>query len=311
MRAVVLLSTHNGSAFLEQQLQSIIDQDHRDLKLMVRDDGSTDTTTEILKAFANDPRIHLIIGSRLGLPHAYFELIRTAPDDAEAYFFCDQDDVWHYDKVSTALHQLAKLPRTRPALYCSRLNLCTHDLKSIGLSPDWQRSAAFGNALVENICTGCTAAFNRTTLDYLRMAKSTSGIIYHDWWLYLIASAFGEVTFDRTPHIEYRMHAANSVGLPQNLLGTYRRRIGRAGPTRRFTILLQQAQAFAHAYGNVLTTDNRKILDRMLSLSNSSKAAFPLISDPEIHRQKTSDDLIWRLGLFLYGVGMIRSSAVI
>lgn len=57
MRAVVLMSTHNGALFVEQQVHSILRQDHEDLRLVVRDDGSTDGTPDILKSFASDPRI--------------------------------------------------------------------------------------------------------------------------------------------------------------------------------------------------------------------------------------------------------------
>ncbi len=307
MRAIVLMSTHNGSTFLEQQVHSILEQDHEDLRLIVRDDGSTDITTDILQSFSADPRVQLIMGTRLGLPTAYLELIRIAPDDGDVYFFSDQDDIWHRDKISIAARHLSELPETRPALYCSRLNLVAHDLQPIGMSPDWIQPPSFGNALVENICTGCTAAFNTAALDLLRMTAATDGIIHHDWWLYLVVSAFGAIAFDRTPHIDYRLHLGNQVGVPRNPLENHRRRIASAGPSRRFAILLGQAQAFAHTYRDRMLPDRRDTLDRFLGLASSRKAALQLILDGTIRRQRHADDTLWRLGLVLYGCGLIRT----
>lgn len=308
MRAVVLMSTHNGSAFVEPQLHSILQQDHEDIRLFVRDDGSTDGTPDILRSVAEDPRVQLLLGTRLGLPQAFFELMRIAPDDADAYLFSDQDDVWHRDKISVAARHLAELTDIRPALYFSRLNLVAHDLRPIAISPSWTYPPAFGNALIENICTGCTSAFNRSALDLLRMTTTTEGIIHHDWWLYLVASAFGETVFDQTSHIEYRIHGGNAVGLPDNPIENQFRRIMRAGPSRRFAALLHQAQAFARTYGDGLAPDNLGMLNRFLALAANRQAAFQLIADRTIRRQRQADDALWRLGLLLYGCGLIRTS---
>lgn len=306
MPAIVLMSTHDGSAFIEQQMRSILEQSYRDIRIVVRDDGSTDGTPELLRSFVTDPRIELIAGSRLGLPHAFFELVRIAPVDAEAYFFCDQDDVWHRDKVSIAIAQLADYSATLPTLYCSRLNLMTSDMRPISTSPDWAHAPSLGNALVENICTGCTVAFNQAAHNLVRTTLPASGIIHHDWWLYLVISAFGKVIFDRVPHIDHRLHQGNAVGIPTTQLDNHIRRFANGSPTRRISALLRQAQTFAEIYREQLPNDARRTLDEFLAIANIRSAALPLVVNHAIHRQRKCDDMLWRISLLLRSVGAIK-----
>ena len=51
-RVVVLMSTFNGEKHLRTQLDSVLGQTHQDLRLVIRDDGSTDRTREILGDYA-------------------------------------------------------------------------------------------------------------------------------------------------------------------------------------------------------------------------------------------------------------------
>lgn len=72
-------------------------------------------------------------------------------------------------------------------------------------------------ALIENIVTGCTAVFNRT-LRQMAIKELPEYTFMHDWWLYLIATCYGSVVYDETPHIKYRQHGDNAVGNNVSLL---------------------------------------------------------------------------------------------
>ena len=48
-KVVILMSSYNGEKYIGQQLDSIFEQDYPNIEVLVRDDGSTDKTTEILK----------------------------------------------------------------------------------------------------------------------------------------------------------------------------------------------------------------------------------------------------------------------
>lgn len=90
----VLLSTYNGEKYLREQLDSLLVQQGVDLRIIARDDGSKDTTVEILKEYAGkDTRVSFFEGKNVGPAQSFFDLIMKSPD-SDYYAFCDQDDVW-------------------------------------------------------------------------------------------------------------------------------------------------------------------------------------------------------------------------
>src|SRR5690606_36259017 len=88
--------------------------------------------------------------------------------------------------------------------------------RSLGTSPIWPQPPSFSYALVENVATGCTIALNWAGVELLRSKPMPDAAIMHDWWAYLVISAFGIVVYDPVPSIQYRMHGQNQVGLPTN-----------------------------------------------------------------------------------------------
>ena len=103
MKINIVMSTYNGEQFLAEQIDSIQQQTFKDWQLLIRDDGSSDQTPEIIKSFvAQDPRIVFINEhdrENFGVIKNFFTLIKH--DKADYYFFSDQDDVWLEDKLET------------------------------------------------------------------------------------------------------------------------------------------------------------------------------------------------------------------
>ena len=209
--ACILLSTYNGARFLDVQIRSLLQQRGCDVSILVRDDGSTDGTLALLQQYAQlDPRISVIAGANVGVVQSFFQLLQQAPEGRDGYFFCDQDDYWHEDKVGAALEALSSCAGGGPLLYCSRLRYVDERGQLLGLSP---HSSCVGlpNALVENVAIGCTMALNGPARAAIQRALPTSAIM-HDWWCYLVVSSIGEVIYDPTPRIDYRQHSSNTVG---------------------------------------------------------------------------------------------------
>src|SRR5438034_10304322 len=74
----VLLSTHNGERYIATQLASILSQSHTDIRVLVRDDGSIDGTVAVVQAMAaEDPRVRLIAGCRLGWRGSFMALLAS------------------------------------------------------------------------------------------------------------------------------------------------------------------------------------------------------------------------------------------
>ena len=114
-KVVVLLSTYNGEKFLEEQLRSLQGQIGVDVTVLVRDDGSTDNTHAILDEWSKNGFLSWYTGPNLGPAKSFLDLLCNAPD-ADYYAFCDQDDVWHKDKVKTFL---CEINATKKDLYFS------------------------------------------------------------------------------------------------------------------------------------------------------------------------------------------------
>jgi len=244
----VLLATWQGERHLPAQLNSLASQRGVEWDLLWRDDGSRDGTVALLNAFAEQVgRTRRLIGpgERLGAARSFMTLLGAVEGEGLSAF-CDQDDVWLPDKLSRAADALDRLPRGIPGLYCARQLLVDDALTPIGLSPLLRRSPAFGNALVQNIATGCTVVMNAEARR-LALSVSVPPMSMHDWWCYLLVSGCGgTVVFDSQPPILYRQHQTNAVGAAAAPLTRAWRAVQR-GPAPFFNIVAQHLDALRQA----------------------------------------------------------------
>jgi len=212
----ILLATYNGAKHLPEQLESLARQTHSNWTLLVSDDGSSDETLHIVEQFATrmGQKVKVLHGPCLGSStRNFFHLIQQAPtnDPQDLYAFCDQDDVWHDNKLERAVqwHALQSYP---VRLYCGRTQLVNEQLQPIGLSQGIQRSPSFGNALVQNIASGNTMVMSHAVLLAQKEVRPEHSV-WHDWTTYLVATALGGlVYFDDKPSLLYRQHSENVIG---------------------------------------------------------------------------------------------------
>jgi glycosyltransferase involved in cell wall biosynthesis len=216
MRPIVLMSTFNGSRHVAQQIDSILTQLPACGRLLIRDDGSSDGTVEIARG-ASDQRVSIFRGQNIGFAKSFLQLLRTAPDDADLYLLSDQDDVWLPGKLDRAWLFLEPLQKDA-ALYCGRATLTDPSLRPIGLTPTHRPAQELRHALLQNIATGCTMAMTRPLKDLATRAGPLAQIGFHDWWLYVVATAFGKVIFDERSTTLYRQHGTNVIGMSAGTL---------------------------------------------------------------------------------------------
>ena len=254
MRVAILMSTYQGERFVAQQLASILEQLPADGSVLIRDDGSTDGTVAVIES-ANDARVTVVRGENIGFVRSFFALLDHAPGDADVIMLADQDDIWLPGKVGAACQRLSGKTGI-PTLYCSRMQLVDDQLRPLGLSPRWTRPPSFHNELAENIVTGCTAALNRPALELVRQCGDPSLIGYHDWWMYLAVSAFGEVIHDPQPSMLYRQHGGNAIGMGAGA-GRYARIVRMLRKTNWIAIMYRQAGNFRVVHGARMTVHQR------------------------------------------------------
>lgn len=293
-RVVVLMSTYNGERYVVEQLRSILDQLPAQGRIQVRDDGSRDSTAALIRQLG-DPRIELTEGRNLGFSRSFLTLLAEAPTDADMVMFSDQDDVWLPDKIARAWQHLSPLG-DQPALYGSAQMLVDAELHTLGPTKPWPRGPSLASALTENIITGCTAALNRPAVQLLQHAGVPRGVHLHDWWIYLVVSAFGIVLWDQQPSLLYRQHGQNQIGHGAGWLG---RHLGVVRFLRRNDwagILLGQIHALQQHYGAQLSAPTRALLlDHFAIADGKAVPRWRLIFSTRRWRQGPAWDLMLRL----------------
>ena len=296
----ILLSTYNGERYLAEQLESILDQSHEDFILTIRDDGSTDRTPALLSRFAGrDSRIRFVVQDNQGVVASYYWLLKNADPGCSHFSFADQDDVWLPDKLERALAVLSSYDDSVPLLYCAGLEYVSSDLKHLGFSPKTGKAPCLGNALVQNIATGCTIVMNKAARELLLKHVWPSQIVMHDWWSYLVVSAFGKVVRDDFVAIKYRQHEGNQVGVSVSFLSNCRRRIknfrdrGRKGFHKTCTL---QAAIFMKNYDEELVGESREVVQRFIDSKRSllHRVRY-LFHKKRAFRMTLFDDVLLRL----------------
>ena len=212
-RIAVILSTYNGEKYLAEQLASILAQEEANVQLLIRDDGSRDSTVALVREFARrHPNVCCIAGTNEGVTRSFLLALEQADPDCQYFAFSGQDDVWTPRKLANAVETMRRAPDpSLPLLYCSKLEVVDERLRHLAFTRKW-RDVGFKNALFQNIVTGCTMVMNRPARDLVMRGGVMRNILIHDWWCYLAVSAFGHVMYDERPAIKYRQHGNNQVG---------------------------------------------------------------------------------------------------
>ena len=108
-KACVILPTYNGAKFINETLVSINNQSYNNIEVFIRDDGSTDSTVEMIKSFIKDKDNFTLLESdnqNLGVPGSFYEILRRIPSTYGYYFYADQDDYWEKQKIEYAIKLL-------------------------------------------------------------------------------------------------------------------------------------------------------------------------------------------------------------
>lgn len=266
----ILMCTYNGQAFLAEQLNSIAAQSHHNWTLSVSDDGSQDGTHDVLEACRQRwgaQRLTLHRGPGRGFAANFLSLSCMADLSADFYAYADQDDLWHADKLRSALEWLQRVPADLPALYCSRTELIDECGRHLGFSPRFDKKTQFANSLVQSVGGGNTMVFNRAALELLREAGAQVNIVSHDWWLYmLVAGCGGRVVCDDKPTVRYRQHAENILGSNASWSGRlFRMKMLLTGNFRSWNDTnIAALQGLKHR----LTEENRKRFDYFVASRN-------------------------------------------
>lgn len=287
-RILVLLSSYNGAEYIEQQLDSILNQTLTNIDILVRDDGSVDNTLKILRKYQkNYNNIKLIIGQNRGVVKSFFELIRNAELTYDYYVFSDQDDFWKPNKIEKMIDSMKKYNINEKLGYCSNLILVDKDLNFLKLEYKNELHPSLKNSFVENIVTGCTYGANKNMFKKIKenieiIGEEVDDIPMHDHYFYFLTCLHGKLIYDPNSYIFYRQHDNNVIGMDNNLLKKLLKRginvLKRSSNDKRIRYL----KFLINKFENILPKNEKKYLYEILNsypslilrVSNINKISF-------------------------------------
>jgi glycosyltransferase involved in cell wall biosynthesis len=278
----IILSTYNGEKFLDEQLLSL-KQQTIPFHLLVRDDGSTDKTLDILNHWKDLLPMNFFSGENVGPQESFNLLLQAVPKDSDYIFFCDQDDFWEKKKIEKSLQVLQKqeqlFGKNTPLLFHSDLSVVDEELKFIHKSfwkfqgINWRLGNHLNRLVMQNTVTGCSALMNASLLHLVKQIPKEAKM--HDWWIALVASSFGKIITLDEPLIKYRIHKNNVVGgkafsfwrIVKTGLGIIRYIESWKLENKS---RIKQIEAFYKIYASKLPVEKKEMLEKFLLISNYS-----------------------------------------
>lgn len=223
-KVAVLMSYYDGDRFVEEQLQSIFNQQVNDdikVDLFVRDDGSPTSDLAILKKYEQAGKLTLFQESNVGVKLSFYRLMELVAD-YDYYFFSDQDDIWRKDKIQIMIDELRKHPNDIPVGVYSDLYVADQDAKPTGklmkrgkhdIKPRDPEST-WEYMLRYYYVTGASLAFNAITRNVAVKMRDEFNLFpsMHDAAIGFITVMMGELVFIDEPLVYYRQHGGNLVG---------------------------------------------------------------------------------------------------
>ena len=216
---LIALCTYQGERFLVEQLESILTQTYQAFNLHIFDDASTDASIKIVKKYQKTHNnIHLHQNKhRLGFVKNFEQAIKILSSKSVYIALCDQDDIWHRNKLETSYQALSKLEQENPNIPClvhSDLTMINETGKRLATSFFTEKHIQLSKEKSLAKILGYNGVMGNTILMNHQLAQRAlpfpESLKYHDYWLALVNEAFGiRKTLD-LPLINYRIHTLNA-----------------------------------------------------------------------------------------------------
>jgi glycosyltransferase involved in cell wall biosynthesis len=201
------MATYDGERYLPEMLESLATQTRPPDELVVRDDGSSDRTLDVVHEFAGRaPFAVRVVPSdgRLGYAQNFVAASRACTGDL--LFFADQDDTWRPEKLETVAGVVSR----------GDVAAVFHDF-SLQAADGSPIAPSYAGVLAERgfrpvvALKGCSIAVTRGFIDTWGWPPRSSPVP-HDLWVTLLATAFGQRRILPDILIDHRLHDRNTSG---------------------------------------------------------------------------------------------------
>lgn len=214
----ILLPTYNGEKYLKEQIDSILNQTYKNIRLIISDDCSKDSTPKILEEYrGKDERIELYLQKEnIGVVKGIEFLLKKVKSNY--YMLADQDDVWLPMKVEKSIETLKK---ENADLVFGDLEVVDQDLKT--MYPSFGDFMLLNRKIKKyinsykvnylyNCVTGCTVLSKKEFIEKILPIPTESKYLIHDHWIGLVVALNGKLAYMPEKYIKYRQHGNNQVG---------------------------------------------------------------------------------------------------
>lgn len=293
----VLMATYNGALYLNEQIDSILNQTLPPTTIIVSDDGSDDGTITILERYAAVEKIKFIKNdTRRGVVGNFINCLHQLP---AGYYFAlsDQDDIWHPGKLEESFHALQKIEhKDQPCMVYS--DLCLIDAQKNIINRSFRNELGhhkykhcLETLLFGNFVLGCTTLCNYSLKDYI-IGMPIHPSFNHDAWMALVSYTFGQTySIDKTL-VDYRQHSNNvtiRAHSKKTVLNRYINHIKQLFTKNdfledRFPIV----DLFYSQYKSSMTSQKRMHFEDFLGLQNKSYLAKKIAFETAFYKHWTN-----------------------
>lgn len=287
------MSTYNGEEFLDEQLKSLDDQEFKEFQIIIRDDGSNDSTTDIVKKWQKKrDNIIFYTGENKKTAKSFIDLLVNS-GEADYFAFCDQDDYWEKEKMKKAIEQLSEFDY-KPSLYYSEVKVVDEKLNFL-YKTNYTGIDSVGSSYSTTPVIGCTMVINNKLKDII-VSHLPEKISMHDSWIYRSCLAVGgKVIHDKDAYILYRQHGNNVMGISNSIFDkvkSYKNYLG----IRTWT-----AENILKAYDDMIAKKDKEIICKIAQYDKKMNLMKKLsyITDKNYKSNKKNSDLRFKLDVLL------------
>lgn len=276
-RVNIIMATYQGEKYIREQLDSILQSEGVEYMISIFDDGSKDHTVNIVESYQNEyPDKIQLVQNKKNLGHFANFMQGVIGNPYDYLMFCDQDDVWNPDKITKTYQfmkqQEVKHSQKTPLVVFTDATIVDENLKM--LTSSFHQSGRlntskldFAHMLMENKMMGCTMMLNQAMIQ--KVTELPTKARYHDWWVALIAAAFGHIEYLPEQTLLYRQHGDNVVG-NLSFLDYVKNRLNSISKQRHaLQETIWQAEELKRIYGKSIPKESKELLEQFVTLGEA------------------------------------------
>jgi rhamnosyltransferase len=216
-KVLVLMASYNGELYIENQIESILNQKQVNVNVFIQDDNSCPRNVKYLEKITHSKKNISVKYNDKNFGSAgqnFFDIIRNIDVTGYEYIaLSDQDDLWEKNKIIEGIKKINKLELSG---YSSAVEAFWPNGKTKKIS----QSSSINDTdfLFEGAGQGCTFILTNKFFKKIQTFCNenivlTKDFYYHDWFIYILCRSLDEKWFfDKNTYIKYRQHSLNDTG---------------------------------------------------------------------------------------------------